>query len=249
MTEQIKRLLPAGLRTWLRDRRRAWQQGPPVGRVRMGALRRTQPFNRNFGARRGLPICRYYIAQFLDAHRADIRGRVLEIGDDSYTRAYGGQAVTQADVLHAVAGNPRATFVGDLATGEGLPDAAFDCIILTQTLLVIYDLPAAAATLHRILKPGGVLLATTPGISQISRYDMDNWGDYWRLTTAAAERLFHAHFRPEQVQIVSRGNVLTAAAYLYGLASDDLRPQELAIHDPDYPLLVLIRAVKEGGPA
>ena len=46
------------------------------------------------------------------------------------------------------------------------PDA-FDCIIFTQTLHFIYDVRLAIQTLHRILKPGGVLLATFPGISQI----------------------------------------------------------------------------------
>jgi hypothetical protein len=41
---------------------------------------------------------RYYIEAFLGRHAADIRGRTLEIGDDTYTLRFGGR-VTQSDVL------------------------------------------------------------------------------------------------------------------------------------------------------
>ena len=85
----------------------------------------------------------YYIESFLDRHRGDIRGRVLEIGDAAYTRRFGGPRVTQADVLHVDDGAPEATFVGDLADGSFLPDDAFDCIVLTQTLHLVYDFLAA----------------------------------------------------------------------------------------------------------
>ena len=40
------------------------------------------------------------------------------------------------------------------------------------------------------------------------------------------------------------GNVLAATGYLYGLAAEDLRREELQLRDPDYELVVAIRAVK-----
>ena len=123
---------------------------------------------------------RYYIEEFLAAHSVDIAGRVWEIGDDMYTQKFGGKKVSHSDVLHAVAGNPRATIIGELTTGANLPFDTFNCIVLTQTLPFIYDVHAVMQTLYRILKPGGVLLATTSGLSHTSRYDMDRWGDYWR---------------------------------------------------------------------
>jgi SAM-dependent methyltransferase len=239
----LKSLVPLPLRRWLNRQRRAFRLYPPVGYVFMGQMRRLQPFTRDFGMSRGTAIDRYYISAFLEQNRADIRGRMLEIGDNTYTQQYG-SAVTQSDVLHAVAGNPSATIVGDLASGTGLEDNSFDCIILTQTLQFIYDMPAVIATLHRILKPDGVVLVTANGIGQISRYDMDRWGEFWRLTTASAERLFSQHFATENLDIHAYGNVLTASAYLYGLAVEDLSPKELSYHDPDYQMLITIRARK-----
>ena len=65
-------------------------------------------------------------------------------------------------------GNPQATIVGDLTDAPQIPSDAFDCAIVTQTLQFVYNVRAALATLHRILAPGGVLLATVPGITKIS---------------------------------------------------------------------------------
>ena len=179
-------------------------------RIRWGNLRRIHPFSAVFGLDRGQPIDRYYIDAFLAKHSDDIHGSVLEIGDRGYTRKFGTGRVTHSDVLHAVPGNPEATLVGDLATGTGIPIQRYDCIILTQTLTHIYDLPSAVTHVCLALKPGGVVLATVPGISQISRYDMDRWGDYWRFTDASARRLFADVFRVENVTIATYGNVLAA---------------------------------------
>jgi len=192
---------------------------------------------------RGQGIDRYYIDRFLTEHAHDIKGRVLEVGDRRYTRL-GGEAVTRGDVLHAVDGNPQSTIVADLASAGSLPADAFDCMILTQTLQYIYDIRSAVRSVHAALRPGGVLLATIPCICQISRYDMDRWGDYWRLTARAAQRLFDEFFLPERVTVRAHGNVAAAVAFLHGLAVEDVTRNQLEHHDPDYELVVTIRAVK-----
>jgi hypothetical protein len=219
-----------------------WWRRPRV--MRWGSIRRVIPISSVFGLDRGQPIDRYYIENFLQRYSADIRGRVLEIGDPKYTRKFGGDRVTCSDILHAVTCNPQATIVGDLSTGEGIPIDVFDCMILTQTLLFIYDVQAAVGNACRTLKTGGVLLATFPGISQISRYDMDRWGDYWRFTDASARRLFGDVFGAENVTVTTYGNVLTACAFLHGLAAHELKQDELDYHDPDYQVLITVRAVK-----
>lgn len=205
------------------------------------------PVSRTFGFDRGQPLDRYYIDEFLSRHAADIRGRVLEVGDRQYTGKFGGGRVTQSDVLHAEPGNPLATLVGDLATGEGIPDQAFDCMILTQTLPFIYDVEAAVAGSHAKLRSGGVLLATMPGISQVSRYDMDRWGDFWRFTSASALRLFCDIFGAENVSVETRGNVLVACSFMHGLASRELTRKELDYDDPDFEVVVTVRAIKRNG--
>jgi SAM-dependent methyltransferase len=216
----------------------------PAGSVDFGDFRRLLPISRGFGSGRGTPVDRYYIERFLAQNTADIQGRTLEIADNRYTVQFGGERVTHSDVLHVVSGNPRATLVGDLTTGAGIPSAAFDCIILTQTLPFIYELKEAVIQIRKALRPGGVALITVPGISQISRYDMDRWGDYWRFTDASARRLFGDVFGPDNVMVVMYGNVLAACAFLQGIVVEELRRNELDYPDTDYQLSIGIRVVK-----
>ena len=235
-----RRLLPVDTRRKI-VRLTRW---PPVGHVRFGSLRRLRPISSDWGAERGQPIDRFYIERFLAQNAADIQGRVLEIGDNSYTRAFGGERVSRSDVLHVAEDRPQVTIIGDLVSGEQIPSDSFDCVILTQTLQAIYDVAGAIATVERILKPGGVVLATVPGISKISRYDMDRWGYYWSFTTASARRLFGTVFPRANVQVQAHGNVLTSIAFLHGLASEELQRSEVEGHDPDFEMLITIRAVK-----
>ncbi len=227
------------VKKWLR-----LKSQPPLGRIDFGNLRRVTPISQVFGVDRGMCIDRYYIESYLGSHADDIQEHVLEIGDDAYTKKFGNSRVTKSDVLHRQEGNPNATVVGDLTQADYIQSDTFDCIILTQTLQLIYDARATIQTLHRILKPTGVLLATFPGICQISRYDMDRWGDYWRFTSLSARRLFEEVFPAGNVTIEVYGNVLAAIAFLHGLAAEELKQEELDYPDPDYEVLITARAVK-----
>jgi SAM-dependent methyltransferase len=240
-------LLPFGLRQLLRaQQRRLGLHRTPIGGVTYGDLRRLTPISPVFGIDRGLPIIdRYYIEGFLARHAGDISGRVLEMGDAAYTRRFGGDRVTQSDVLHYVPDNPEATIVGDLTTADHIHSDSFDCIILTQTLQMILDIRAALHHLHRILKPGGVLLGTSHGISRIARREgIDPWGEYWRFTAQSTRHLFGALFPADNLQIVTYGNVLSAAASLYGLAAADLTMQELDYCDANFEVIIAVRAQK-----
>ncbi len=233
-----KRIVPRRIYQPLADRQRRW---PPV---RWGNIRRLKPFSAVMGLDRGHGIDRYYIESFLAENRDCIHGTVLEVGDDNYTKQFGNGRVTRSEVLHAVAGDARATIVGNLETGQNIPFDYFDCIIATQTLPFIYDFRSAIANCHSGLKPGGVLLATFAGITQISRYDMDRWGDYWRFTTLSAERMFGELFTPANVTVRAHGNVLTAVSSLLGLAAGDLKKLELDFFDPDYEQLITVKAIR-----
>ena len=237
------------LRRWWRGRRAGTGDVPPPGLIRFGDLRRLDPLSREWGLDRGGPIDRHYIEAFMQEHREDIRGRVLEIAEDVYTQWFGGANVTHADILQYAEGeHPRATFTGDLTRAEHIPSDTFDCLIVTQTLQLIYDVRAAIETMHRILKPGGVLLLTVPGISQINRHDSETWGDYWcwNFTALSLRRLFGESFGAENVLVEPHGNVLAAAGFLYGMGRQDLTRRELDHHDPDYELLITVHARKAG---
>lgn len=236
-------LLPIPVHEWVRTKLRGADSAPRVGRVHLGGLRRLTPISRDFGFDRGKPVDRFYIEEFLAEHNADIHGNVLEVGDDVYMRKFGDGMVVKGDVLHVAEGNPKATIVADLTHAEQIPGNSFDCILLVQTLQFIYDSRAALRTVFRILKPGGVLLATVSGISHRSR---DEWRDSWcwNFTTHSLRQLMDETFPRAEVTIVSHGNVLTATAFLYGLAAEDLKMRELRQDDPQYELVITVRAVK-----
>jgi hypothetical protein len=151
----------------------------------------------------------------------------------------------QSDILHVTAGNPNATIIGNLESRENIPADTFDCIICTQTFPFLYDFKAAIASCHHALKEHGSLLATFAGITQISRYDMDRWGDYWRFTSLSTKRTFEEVFGAGNVTVEAHGNALTAISSLMGLCAEDLKKKELDFNHKDYEQLITVKAVKE----
>lgn len=233
----FKAFLPESIRSGL--------DAPSTGQVDFGDLRRLKPVDPNFGFKRGKVIDRYYIEKFLAANAKDIKGRVLELGDNSYTVKFGGDKVTKSDVLHYVAGNPNATIIGDLTKADNIESNIFDCIILTQSLQMIYDFRSAVKHLHRILKPNGVLLVTTHGTSKICRVlGVDSWGEYWRFTAQSSKILFEEFFNAGHVQVTSYGNVLAAVSFLHGISAQELTAAEMDYNDPKFEVLIGIRAQK-----
>ena len=191
---------------------------------------------------------RFYIEQFLSEHSADIQGRVLEVSNNDYTVRFGGDRVGRSDVLDVMEGNPRATVIADLTAREPGLEGVFDCIVCTQTLQFIYDVRAAVVQLHRWLKPGGVALVTVPGIAQISREDMHRTGDYWRFTSASLKRMFAEEFGDQAALVTACGNVLASVALLEGIAAEEIEAADLLESDPQFQLLLTVRAVRVDSP-
>jgi SAM-dependent methyltransferase len=210
--------------------------------ARFGNLRHTTPLSNDWGWDRGTPVDRYYIEDFLEANRSDIRGSVLEVKESVYTRQFG-TGVTERAVLDIDPSNSSATIVTDLAAADVIPAERFDCFILTQTLHLIYDVPAAIAHAHRVLRPAGVLLATLPAISPTID---DKTPRYWSFTGASCKALFGEVFGSESVDVRLNGNVLAAIAFLAGIAHEELTEKELEVLDPRFTVLIAVRAVKRG---
>lgn len=207
-------------------------------------LRSTKPISSIFGLDRGTPIDRFYIDHFLSTNKQLIRGIVCEIAEDTYIRKYGSN-VKRYEILHYTNDNTNATIVGDLTNLETLPKNSIDCFVCTQTLNFIYDFEAAIEGIHHVLKIGGVAMVTVAGISQISRYDMDRWGDYWRFTKLSLQKAFDKVFTGEgSVQVDHYGNVLASVAFLEGIVAEELTVLELMTKDQDYQLLLTVIAKK-----
>ncbi len=214
---------------------------------RLSIAWKTRPVSRVFGLDRGTPVDRYYIGGFLRANQAAIRGEVLEFGDDAYFRQLAAPGSTLS-VFHATPGNSRASIVGDLGSPSFLEgrEFAFDGIICTQVLQFIFPVQQAIENLYAMLRPGGVLLVTASGISQISRYDMDRWGEYWRFTSLSLRKLFEAGCPGAELDIEAHGNVLAAVGFLHGLSTEELGARALDRRDPDYEVSLCVRCRKPG---
>lgn len=205
-------------------------------------LRRTTPLYRGFGYHRGTPVDRYYIERFLAGHAELIRGDGLEVAEDRYLSRFGAGRLRSATTFHLANRGPR-RLVGDLTQPEALPEGVFDCFICTQTLNFVYDVHSSMHSCHRLVKPGGHLLLTVSGTSQVSRYDADRWGDYWRFSPQGLARLALEEFGND-VTVTAWGNVLAATALLHGLVTEELEPAELDAQDPDYPVIISLLARK-----
>jgi len=206
-------------------------------------LRSLKPISRVFSLDRGTPIDRVYIEDFLESNKQYIKGVLCEIADNTYSKKFS-HDVSQFEILHYTNDTNKATIVGDLTNKETLPEKKIDCFILTQTLNFIYDFKSAINGLFYMLNPGGVALVTVAGICQISRYDMDRWGDYWRFTDLSIKKSFEDVFGIDNVEVDVYGNVLAAVAFLEGISAEELSKDELFYKDIDYQVIITIRAIK-----
>jgi SAM-dependent methyltransferase len=83
------------------------------------------------------------------------------------------------------------------------PDATFDLVVSTEMLEHCPEPGKIAAEVHRVLKPGGTVVLSTPFI-----YVVHGWpNDYYRYTASGLEHLFQ-HF--DRVEVVSFGNRFVA---------------------------------------
>lgn len=210
-------------------------------------LKRTEPFSRVFGLDRGKAIDRRFIEDFLRLHRHNIQGKVLEIGDDQYTYQFGINLTSTAILAGSEKSSRSNCFplpVHDLTALHSLEAmGTYECVIATNVLNFIYDFRTAIEALARLTHPDtGTLLATLAGVSQTSRFDYDRWGDYWRFNDMSARQLFEEYF--EEVEVIAYGNAPLAAAFIMGLSQEDVPNSLFEQHDPDYQILIGVRAAK-----
>lgn len=202
---------------------------------RWGNLRRTTPFSATFGFERGTPIDRYYLHRFFDRHRAEITGDVLEVQANSYTVRFG-HDLRRTDTFDII-DQFQPTYLCDLAHSERvLPDAAYDCLLLPNTLPHLRDLDACLAHALRVVRPGGVILASAAGLMPLT----PDVPEYWRLPPDGWREVLRRAWPDAEIVVTGHGNCLAAAAAQFGLALEELRSAELDVDDPRYPVLTTI---------
>jgi SAM-dependent methyltransferase len=235
--DDIRRLLPRPVKRIARGGLRLIKVIKARAQLTVGV----QPVSPETGYGRGTPINRYYLEKFLQEFSSDIYGHCLEFQEDQYTSRFGGGKVTKLDILHKEPGNRKATIVADLTTPNDIPSDWFDCIICTYVLHSIFELNKAVLELHRILKPGGVLLVAVPHIAKYR----PQYTEAWRFTPEGLHLVLARIFGAEHIAVRAYGNSLTAAGNIRGLAAHEFTKAELDYHDPGFPVGVFARACKQ----
>ena len=234
--------------------RRAWHwwwrlaRLPLVRQLRTSQLRRLSPVGK--GRQRGTPIVRYYWGRFLERHRADIRGTVLEVGTTATVRQYGGDAVSRADALDLAPHSPEVVVVADLTRADHVPADQYDCFVNQFTMHLIYDVDAALHHSIRMLKPGGVLLVNFPCVDYYFPKGLDMGTGapvflHWWFTPIQVENLLRrAGLASDDYSMEISGNLFARVAYQMNLPAEELAREELQHADPGHPLLICVRVVK-----
>ncbi|MEZ4714252.1 MAG: class I SAM-dependent methyltransferase [Caldilineaceae bacterium] len=227
---------------------RDWRSWPLIRHLRTLRFRRLRPVDA--GKSSGLSVIRYYWADFLTQHRADIRGRCLEVGETSTIRDFGGSAITQADAIDLAAHGPDVRVVADLSRADHVAADQYDCFVNQFTTTVIFDIEAALYHAIRILKPGGVLL--------INFWCVDFYLHRGLNMGTGAPLYMHHWFTPIQIENMLRrlaltendfavkiyGNLLARQLFLLNIPAKELTPTERDHVDPGQPLLICVRIVK-----
>jgi len=212
------------------------------GRLRFGMG--LKPLSYLVGYDRGFPLSRYYLDRFFAEFGSDVRGVILEFQNDEYATRFGGARVRHLDILHKEGSghSKRPTIIADLTRPNPLRSGYYDCVICTYVLHLVKDLPKIISEMHRILRPGGVLLVAVPMTDAVQPW----WHEMWRFSPEGLQILLADAFGPGNVAVRGYGNSLIAAGIMRGLTAEDFSRRELDTMDERFAIEVCARAIKAG---
>jgi 2-polyprenyl-3-methyl-5-hydroxy-6-metoxy-1,4-benzoquinol methylase len=161
---------------------------------------------RGFSKRRSRRNLYPWLQEAIDAHRVREASRVLNVGaggDVAEALARAGVRATAIDIDPARGPD----LVADLETLVQIADASIDAVICLEVLEHVRRPEAAAAAIRRVLRPGGLLIGSTPFLLGIH----DAPHDYYRYTSFGLRHLFGAF---EAVELRERNGYFAAIAVL-----------------------------------
>lgn len=157
-------------------------------------------------------LYRTELKRFLQSSTETLKGkRVLDVGSGSWNWTKETFSPICEMTSFDVIAHQTVDVVGDLyRLHESFPGApAFDVIIATDVLEHVARLPEALRQVASVLKPGGLLIASTPFKKNLHGED---YGDYWRITRQGWQYLLE-ETGFEDVSITWLGEELFPIAY------------------------------------
>ncbi|SON53914.1 putative glycosyltransferase EpsE [Hartmannibacter diazotrophicus] len=192
----------------------------------------TQPLFPREG-NRGKALDRIFALDFCRSWSERIRGDVLEFGDDAKARQFGRDAssirIAPMDGIPAM-----------LDGSASMAQRTFDCIIAIDVIQYQPDVRAFLEGVTGLLKPGGSLLVSFPGLLPL----LEGQGDLWRFTPDGVRRLLAKVCPGADIEIVTYGNAATAAGIQHGLGERDFGPELLQASDLTRAVMIMARITK-----
>jgi glycosyltransferase involved in cell wall biosynthesis len=204
-----------------------------AGEVRWGDLGRRSIGDNAAAGGRGGPIAVTYLEHYLKLHAYRVAGDVGEFGDDVLARRYGGDGVHSVTILDPslvdLAGDPHETA------------GTFDCLLAVDMIRFAVDAKRAVGNLFAMLRHGGVLLASVPGMMPA----LSDERDRWRWTEQGARHLFVDVFGPDAVSVTAYGSLRAATATLHHMGVKDLGSSDLITTDPKFSVQIVVLAERK----
>ena len=198
---------------------------PARGKVDWGQLRIAEPVCRNFGFSRGTPIDRYYLHRFVGEIRSQVKGKTLEVGGVVSNAGYYGFGHT-TDYHVRLTSHPLMLILPATAHDASLiATDTFDSVVCFNVLEHCAKPWIVVENIDRWLRKGGKAFCMVPNAQRIYSLPCD----YWRPLPSACEIMFSMFAR---VRIHVYGNLITHTASHYGIACEELKPEELESSAP-----------------
>ncbi len=151
---------------------------------------------------RHLRLIREQVEQFLARHakQHDVRrARILDVAPQDWAGAAASFRLAMIETLDI---DPRsgATYIADLCADnrQRISSGRYDLIVCTEVLEHLLQPFDAVREIHRLLKPGGVVLVTTPFNFRIH----GPLPDCWRFTEHGLRALFAKGFEIEELSFL-----------------------------------------------
>jgi len=214
--------------------------------VDLKSLNADSPVDEHMGFSRGTPIDRYFIEKYLSDNSKKIQGNLLEVAEDKYIRQFctspENSSFAVLDFSSEVS-TPPTKYNFDLEKPETCPEEEFDTFVCTNTLNFLYEVRTAIKASHKILRPGGCFLGTVASYTQVSKFDYERWGDYWRFTDKSLKRLLEEEFKDVEIKVF--GNFSTALGLMQGLSVEEIQDKSIFDSvDPTYASVIGFKAIK-----